>query len=166
MFWCVRCSAERSKTCNVLNCCRHHLYSVFGLPLRYKLSLGDFRICCQSQKGLATRARVLKVSRRRFMQFLQHTNREDAMRNIAVVTSVEKQNHLKGKLWKLVRKREREEQKRALQAGRDKLTCARRTVTDFGLVQACADAFGFFHVFRSAACLWTCWRFFRYLLMC
>eukprot|EP00746_Dinoflagellata_sp_MGD_P021341 gnl/MRDRNA2_/MRDRNA2_149822_c0_seq1.p1 gnl/MRDRNA2_/MRDRNA2_149822_c0~~gnl/MRDRNA2_/MRDRNA2_149822_c0_seq1.p1 ORF type:complete len:679 (+),score=142.57 gnl/MRDRNA2_/MRDRNA2_149822_c0_seq1:82-2037(+) len=83
--------------------------------LRYKLSLGDFRICCQFQKGLATTARVLKVSRRRFMQFLQHSCREEAMRNIAVVTSVEKQNALKDKVWKLIKKREREEQIKSLQ---------------------------------------------------
>jgi hypothetical protein len=89
--------------------------------LRYRLSLGNFRICCQAQKGLATTARVLKVSRRRFMQFLQHSNREEAMRNISVVTSVEKQNALKDKIWKLIKKREREEQIRTLQgAGTEK----------------------------------------------
>lgn len=87
---------------------------------KYRLNLTPFRICCQYQKGLATTARVLKVSRRRFFQFLQVSNREDAMRNIAVQRSVESQLQLKDKIYKLIKKREREEQKALINTGKKK----------------------------------------------
>jgi hypothetical protein len=83
--------------------------------LKYQLGLGEFRVCCPVEKGLATTARVLKVSRRRFMQFLQHSNREEAMKTIALNTSVEQCNRMKERVWKLIKKREREDMKRELQ---------------------------------------------------
>merc|ERR1719311_809673 len=83
--------------------------------LKYKLTLGDFCIRCQVQKGISTQARCLKVSRKRFHQFLQYCARDDQMRAIAVQSSIEKQQKVKDRLFKLIRKWEREEQVRWLQ---------------------------------------------------
>jgi hypothetical protein len=47
--------------------------------LRYALKLGGFTIKCQAQKGISTQARCLKVSKKRFHEFLQHTSREARM---------------------------------------------------------------------------------------
>jgi hypothetical protein len=77
--------------------------------MKYSLTLGDFKVVGSTPKGIQEVCAAWKVTRRRFTEFIKQCAREKQFMQACRVSSLEKQNHVKEMIHRLVKKWETEE---------------------------------------------------------
>merc|ERR1719401_3169615 len=83
--------------------------------MKYSLTLDNFRVIGDNPRdGKVT---CWKVSRARFEEFIRHCGREKQFMQACRVSSLDKQNHLKENLERIIKKWEAEEQSNLMRQG-------------------------------------------------
>mmetsp|Transcript_102261 Transcript_102261/g.186884 ORF Transcript_102261/g.186884 Transcript_102261/m.186884 type:complete len:787 (-) Transcript_102261:173-2533(-) len=85
--------------------------------LKYALHLGELRIVGASPKGVNETTTCLKVSRKRFEEFIKQCAREKQFMQACRVSSLEKQNKIRDILYRLIKRWETEEASKVLRGG-------------------------------------------------
>lgn len=86
---------------------------------KYALHLGNFMVVGASPKGVSEVTTCLKVSKKRFKEFIRQCAREKQFMQACRVSSLEKQNKIRDLLYRLTKRWETEEMSRVLRGGGD-----------------------------------------------